>query len=179
VNWVDIVIIVFAVLGAYFGLKQGLVRTVFTVVGLFVGLTIAGHYSDGLADKLSPGGAEWASIVSFVVIVLIVMVIANLVGSIVKMFLKVMLMGWLDSLGGAVLGLAVGALLVSAVFTIVLQWEAEAAEVPIAGAIAAGKLSYAADAIRESSLAAFLIDKFRLILGLLPGRFDVVTEFFE
>jgi uncharacterized membrane protein required for colicin V production len=179
VNWVDIVIIVVAALGAYTGLKQGLVRTVFTVAGLFIGVTIAGQYSDNLADKLSSGGAQWASIVAFILIVLIVMVVANLMGGIVKTFLKVMLMGWLDSLGGMVLGLIAGALVISALFTIVLQWEGEASELPIAGAIAGDKLSFAADAIRESSLASFFIDKFRLVLGLLPGRFDVVTEFFE
>ncbi len=173
-NWVDIAIIVVAALGGIIGYKHGLIRSAFTVAGLILGITIAGHFSDGLADKLSPSGAQWASVVSFIVILLIVIVIANLMGAVVKTFLKIMLMGWLDAIGGIVLGAAAGALVVAAVFTTVLQWEASAGNIPVAGV----PLTGAADAIRGSSLADFLIDKFRLVLSLLPDRFDSVTQYF-
>ena len=56
-NWVDAIIIVIALIGAYLGYKNGLIRAVFSIVGLVVGVVVAGQWSDSLADKFSPGGA--------------------------------------------------------------------------------------------------------------------------
>ena len=162
-TWVDIVIIVVALLGAYIGFKHGLIRTLFTVAGLLAGVAIAGYFSDGLAEKLSPSEAQWASIISFILILLIVVVIANVVGKVVRMFFKVMLMGWLDALGGIVFGLLVGALVVAAILTVVLKWQTGES---------GGAESSIVEAISDSPLAALLIDNFRLLLGLLPGEFD-------
>jgi len=173
VNWVDIVIIVVAALGAITGLKQGLIRMVFTAAGLLIGITLAGNYSGGLAERLSADGAQWASVIAFVIILVAVMVVANLVGAVVRTFVKVLLLGWLDSIGGLVVGLLIGALMIGAIFTVILEWEA--GQPPVVG----GTLSGVALAITESSTASLIIDKFRLVLGLLPGRFDVVSDFFR
>ncbi len=172
-NWVDIAIIVVAALGAIIGLKQGLIRMVFTAVGLLIGITIAGQYSGSLAERLSADGAQWASVVAFIIVLVAVMIVANLVGAIVRMFFKVLLLGWLDAIGGLAVGLLVGALLIGAVFTVILEWEAS--QLPVLG----GTLSGVGLAITESGAASLIIDKFRLVLGLLPGRFDVVSDFFR
>lgn len=174
-NWVDITIIVAAALGAITGLKQGLIRMVFTAAGFLVGLNLAGRFSGELADKLSPSGAQWASILSFIIILLAAMVVANLLGGVVRMFVKVLLLGWVDSLGGLVIGVLMGALMVGALLTVVLQWQAVADPLPLVG----GTFTGVTEAIKESSLANLIIDKFRLILGLLPDRFDVVTDYFR
>ena len=166
-NWVDVVIIVLALIGAYVGWKQGLIRTLFSVVGLIVGVVLAGQWSDSLADKLSPGGAQWASIVAFALIVIVVLIVANIIGGIVKRFIKFMMMGWLDLLGGIVLGLCVGALMIAAILTIVAK-----TEFGIAGT------GGAEEAIQESRLAELLMENFGLLLGLLPGEFDFVRDFF-
>ena len=165
-NWVDGIIIVVALISAYIGYKQGLIRTLFTFAGLLVGVVIAGHLSDNLAEMVSSKWDKWAYILSFVFIVLIVTVAANLLGAIGRGFIKIMMMGWLDNIGGIVLGLLVGALVVAAALTAALQWESAT------GHTAGGDIA-------DSSLATFLIDKFRLLLGLLPGQFDTVTHYFD
>lgn len=165
-NWVDGIIIVVALLSAYIGYKQGLIRTLFTLAGLLVGVVIAGHLSDNLAEIVSSKADKWAYILSFVFIVLVVTVAASLLGAVARGLIKIMMMGWLDNIGGIVLGLLVGALVVAAGMTAALQWESAAGQT-LGGAIA------------DSSLATFLIDKFRLLLGLLPGQFDVVTRYFH
>jgi len=169
-TWIDIVIIVIALLGAYVGFKHGLIRTVFTVAGLLAGVAIAGQYSDGLAEKLSPSGAQWAEIISFILILAIVVIAANIIGKVVRMFFKIMLMGWLDALGGIVIGLLVGALVVAAILTVVLKWQ---------HGQPSGDESAIVEAISDSPLATLLIDNFRLLLGLLPGEFDVVRDLFD
>jgi hypothetical protein len=130
-------------------------------------VAIAGAASDSLAEKLSSGGALWAYVVSFAVILIIVMVIFSILGHIVKGFIKLIMLGWLDSLGGALVGLFVGGLIVAAIFIAVGKW---AAGEP--GTTSVGT------AIGNSALAHFLIDSFRLLLSILPGRFDAVTSLF-
>jgi uncharacterized membrane protein required for colicin V production len=168
-NWVDAIIIVIALISAYIGYKQGLIRTVFSFIGLIVGVVLAGQWSDSLADLLSSDRAQWAYIVAFAIILIVVLVAANLAGAVLKGFIKFIMLGWLDSLGGIVLGLLVGAIAVAAILTSVGLW---AHYVP--GAVE----STSAKAIGGSALANLLIDNFGLVLGLLPGEFDAVKEFF-
>ena len=167
-NWVDVVIIVVILLGAYMGYRHGLIRTVFTFAGLLAGLAIAGQFSDNLADKLSPSGAQWASLLSFMLILVVVIVAANLIGKVAKMFFKLMLMGWLDGIGGIALGVIVGAFAIAGVLTIVLQWQMDQPG-----------LSSIKDAIGDSSLAKILIDNFRLVLALLPDKYSDVKNVFD
>ncbi len=175
-NWVDIVIIVIALLGAYKGLKQGLIRTVFTAIGLIVGIALAGQWSDSLADKLSSGEAQWAYITAFAIIVIVVLITANIIGAILKRFIKIIMIGWLDSLGGTVLGFCVGALLAAAILASLGSWaHNEAMNNKVIGFEIESELT---EAIGDSSLAELLIDNFGLVLGLLPGEFDAVKGFF-
>lgn len=166
-SWVDIVIIAVAIVGAVAGYKQGLIISIFTFLGLVVGVAIAGAASDALAEKLSSSGALWAHVVSFALIVIVVMVAFNILAHVVKGFLKLIMLGWVDSFGGAFLGMWVGALLTAAIFIAIGKW---AAGEP--GATSVGT------AIGNSALANFLIDQFRFLLGLLPPRFDAAAELF-
>ena len=165
-NWVDAVIIVVALIGAFSGFRQGLIMSVFGFLGLIVGVAFAGWAADPLADKISPDGAGWVYILSFILILVIVMVVFHLVGTVLKQFIKLIMLGWLDSLGGALIGLFVGALLAAAVLIAVGKWAAGAGS------------SGVEEAIGDSSLAELLMDSFRLLLLLLPERFSVVREFF-
>ncbi len=167
-TWVDAVIIVGAVIGAIVGFRQGLVLSIFSFLGLIVGVAIAGAASDTLADKLSSSGALWAYVVSFAIILIIVLVIFNIIGHFVKGFIKLIMLGWLDSLGGALLGLFVGGLMAAAIFIAVAKW---AAGEP--GTTSVGT------AIGDSALGHFLIDSFRLLLAILPGRFDAARDLFK
>lgn len=166
-NWVDVVIIVGAVAGAIVGFRQGLILSVFSFLGLVVGVVVAGVASDALAEKLSSSGALWASAVSFIVILLAVIIIFNIVGHVIKGFIKLIMLGWLDSLGGAIIGLFVGALMIAAIFIALGKW---AAGQP--GTTSIG------EAISNSTLAEFLIDSFQFLLLLLPERFNSVKNFF-
>lgn len=117
---------------------------------------------------LSPGGAQWAYILAFALIVIIVLIVISLIGAITRQLVRVTMLGWLDSLGGIVLGLFTGALLVAAILTSIAPWAAHQTYIPGLG-----------KAIGDSSLARLLIHNFGLLLDLLPKRFDYITNFFK
>ena len=160
-NWVDVVIIIYLALSIISGFVQGLIRSLLSIIGLIVGILLASHFYKQLGDILTfISNRNVADIVAFIVILLAVMVIAALIGLVLRSIIKAIMLGWIDKLGGAVLGLILGALSVSAILAIVVKYTNTSL-------------------ITDSKLAAFFLDKFPLVLGLLPGEFDTIRNFFK
>ena len=161
-NWLDIVIIVVAVLLGIVGLRQGIIKTVFGIAGLIGGIVLAGRYYGGLAALLSPSGATWANIAAYVIILLATLVVASVIGWLVAKLVHIIMLGSLDKLGGLVLGVVMGGLLCAAVLAIV------------------GKYYPGTEAvISQSVIAKFLMEQFPLLLALLPEEFDFIRDFFS
>ena len=161
-NWLDIVILVLLVIGAISGLKVGIIKVLFTVIGVIVGVILAGRFSDSLAGVLTfidnPG---WAKTAAFAIILIAVLVIAGALAALLSSVISAVLLGWVNRLGGAVLGIVVGAIFCAAILT---MW-----------------VNYLGinEAVSNSNLAQFLLDRFPLVLGLLPSEFDSVRSFFD
>ncbi|HUW46612.1 MAG TPA: CvpA family protein [Dehalococcoidia bacterium] len=160
-NWLDIVIIVVAVLLGIAGLRQGIIRTVFGIAGLIGGIVLAGRYYDELAVVLSSSGATWVNIAAYAIILIATLIVAGVIGRLVAKLVHFVLLGWLDRLVGCVLGVFIGGLLCAAVLAIVLKYY------PGTEAV-----------ISQSGLAKFLMGGFPLLLALLPGEFDFIRDFF-
>ena len=161
-NWLDIVIIVVAVLLGIAGLRQGIIKTVFGIAGLIGGIVLAGRYYGGLAALLSPSGATSANIAAYVIILLATLIVAGLIGALVAKLAHLTILGGLDRLVGCVLGIVIGVLLCAAVLAIV-------------GKYYPGTES----AISQSVIAKFLMERFPLLLALLPDEFDFIRDFFS
>ena len=77
-NWLDIVILVFLAITAFTGLKVGIIKVLFTVVGVIAGVILAGRFSGSLAGMLTfidnPG---WAKTAAFAIILIAVLVISG------------------------------------------------------------------------------------------------------
>jgi membrane protein required for colicin V production len=160
-NWLDIVIIVVAVLLGLAGLRQGIIRTVFGIAGLIGGIVLAGRYYDELAALLSPAGATWANIAAYAIILIATLIVAGVVGHLVAKLVHFAALGWLDRLVGCVLGVVIGGLFCAAVLAIV------------------GKYYPGAEAvISQSVIAKFMMEQFPLLLALLPEEFDFIRDFF-
>jgi membrane protein required for colicin V production len=161
VNWLSILIIVVAVLLGLVGLRQGIIRTVFGIAGLIGGIVLAGRYYGALAGLLSPGGAIWASVAAYVIILVATLVVAGLVGHFVARLVSLAALGWLDRLIGFLLGVFVGLLLSAAVVAII------------------AKIYPGSEAtISQSAVARFLIAQLPLVLALLPKEFSSIRNFF-
>lgn len=120
-NVVDIIILVIAALAVFKGLKDGLVRQVGGIAGLFIGIYMAYKFSSLLAGWL----AQWISAsepvvksISFVLIIIAVCILMNLLGRILEKILSVSMLGWLNRLLGVILSVATAALLMGVILSL-------------------------------------------------------------
>jgi len=157
----DIVILIYLAVSVISGLVQGLIRTVLSIVGVIVGIFLASHFYIQLGNALTfISNKDTANIVAFIIILLAVMIVAAIIAWLLKSIIKAIKLGWVDKLGGTVLGLILGALSVSAFLAIIVKYTS-------------------ASFIVDSKLSGFFLDKFPLILGFLPSEFDSVRNFFK
>jgi len=161
VNWIDIVIAIYLILSVIGGAMQGLIRSVLSLLGMIIGVVLAANFYEKLATVFGfIHNQTVANVISFVLIVGAVVVIAAIVGSALRSVIKAIHLGWIDGLGGAVFGLAMGAISAGALLAVIIK---------LTGS----------ELIANSALAGFLLDKFPMVLGFLPSEFDVIRDFFK
>ena len=161
-NWLDIVIIMIALLFGMMGLWKGAIKAVFGIAGLVGGIALAGRYYQPLASILSPSRAIWSRITAYIIILVITLIVASIVGWFVARLVHVTMLGWIDRLVGFILGAGIGGMLCAAVLAIVSKY-----------------LPGTEGAISHSIMAELLIEKFPLLLALLPKEFDFIRDFFS
>ena len=161
-NWLDIIILVLIVIATLVGLKIGIIKAVLSLLGVIVGVILAGRYYVALAGELTFISQDsLARIAAFAIILIVVMIIAALLAALLKWFVSALMLGWVNRLGGAVFGFVLGFVFCGALLAIWVKF------LGVAGAIA------------ESSLAILLLDNFPVVLALLPDEFDAVRSFFQ
>ena len=161
-NWLDIVIVVAITVPTVIGLRIGMIKAALSLAGLIVGVIVAGRYYLPLSEQLSFISQESvAEIAAFIIILVGIMIIAAVLARLLKWTASVIMLGWVNHLGGAVFGLVLGAILCGALLAIWVKF------LGVTGAIT------------ESNLASILVDFFPLVLALLPDEFDAVRPFFQ
>jgi len=163
-NWLDIVIIIFLAITTITGLSRGLVKTIIPLVGIILGVVLAGHFYGSVADWLSHWfhSPSQANIAGFAIIFIVVVIVSLIIASLLSKFLSLLLLGWVDKLGGAVLGFVIGGLVCGAILTLITKYNFAGIE----------------GTIRNSSLASFFVAHFNMALPLLPKEFDSAHQFF-
>jgi len=160
-TWLDIVIGVDVAISTFLGLRMGIIKAVLSLAGLIVGVILAGVFYLPLSEQLPfIPQADVAKVVAFAIILIGVMVIAGVLASLLKWAASVVMLGWVNHLGGAVFGLVLGAIFCGALLATWVKF-------------------FGTGIVTESFLAAVLLDKLPLILALLPDEFDVVRSFFQ
>jgi membrane protein required for colicin V production len=111
VDWVIVAILVGAVLG---GLIEGFFRSACSLGGLILGLTLAAWNYDVGAKMFLPlvRVPAVANTIAFLLIALLVMALIGLIGNLLARTFRLLGLGWLDGLAGAVFGLFQGAMLI-------------------------------------------------------------------
>jgi membrane protein required for colicin V production len=161
-NWLDIVIIVAIVVPTLIGLRIGMIKAALSLAGLIVGVIVAGRYYLTLSEQLSFISQESvAKITAFIIILVGILIIAGVLARLLKWTASVMMLGWVNHLGGAAFGLLLGAIFCGALLAIWVKF------LGVTGAIT------------ESNLAFILVDFFPVVLALLPDEFDAVRPFFQ
>ena len=161
-SWLDIAVIVIISIATLIGLKIGIIKAVLTLAGVIIGVLLAGRFYVALADRLTFIPQETlAKVVAFAAILIVVVLVAGIIAGVLKWLASIILLGWVNRLGGALLGLIMGSILCGALLA---MWT---------------KFLGISDPIAESALATFLLDRFPMVLALLPGEFGSVRSFFQ
>ncbi len=111
---VDVGIVAIIVLSTLGAISQGLLRELFSLAGLIIGLVVASWNYARLAVPLS----HWihsqgiVDTIAFLMIAFGIMLIAGLIGSMLRKTVQIIGLGWLDSIFGAVFGFVRGCILV-------------------------------------------------------------------
>ena len=112
---VDWAIMIFLAMAAFVGLAQGFVRTLFALGGLVLGLELAfrnyGHAATALMPMIH--SHRVANAVAFLAIAFMIMALAGIVGIFLAKLFRMIGLGLIDMLAGAVFGFAQGVLLVA------------------------------------------------------------------
>jgi membrane protein required for colicin V production len=159
---VDTLIVVVILLSGALGIYWGFIRQVLALAGLIAGLVFASRYGANVADALSSFVANdtLARVLGFGIVLIGVSAAASLLASLLRRFVGLLFLGWLDHLAGGLLGLIQGLM----VCTIVLL---TAATFP---------LMLWAPAITDSRFAPVIVRAFSFLLPLLPDAFHVAAQ---
>ena len=160
-HWLDIILLVGLVVPTFIGLKQGLIKAVLSLVGIIVGVILASNFYDTLANAMGfIQNKDIANIIAFVLILAVVIIIATLLARLLKSIVKLVMLGWVNNLGGAIFGFIMGAIVMGAILATWVKF-------------------FGSDMLAESFIAGVLLDRFPLVLSLLPEEFDMVRDFFN
>jgi len=144
-NWLDILFLVLLFIPAFIGLRKGLIKAVLSLVGLIIGVVMAANLYEPVSKIFGFFNNENA---------------AKIVAFLLKSIISITMMGWVDNVGGALLGFLIGFIFLSAILA---TWV---------------KL-FGSGIVTESFMAQVMLDYFPLILGLLPASFDGIRDFFK
>lgn len=115
-NYLDIIIAVLMVVFGLGGWRKGIIIEITTLLGLGLGLYGAFHFSDFTAEKLVglvEINPKYLNLISFVVTFVVVAILVNLLGRMVSKLVKNLNLGFIDKVGGFVVGIAKGLLVCS------------------------------------------------------------------
>lgn len=123
-----VLIIVILALGAIMGWTQGALKQIAHMAGIVVGLFVACMLYKEFAGFLTPhiGSSETTGqFIAFVLLVVLVPVACGIVASVLTKFLNIVHLGFLNRLGGVVVGVVTYCALLSFIFNIMDFLESE------------------------------------------------------
>jgi len=118
VNLFDIIVVVILGYCVIRGIFRGLIKELFSLIGVFGGFYAAYTYYMVLAKPLSRwiANAGYLNIFSFLIIFCFVLIIISIMGIIIHYILNIAFLGWVDRICGAGFGTAKGILIASVLF---------------------------------------------------------------
>ena len=123
-NMFDWVLILVFALTALWGYKSGLIDAALNAITIYVGLFLSGLFAARVLS-LFWDGVESESVstaIGYVIIFVTVFIASRIVSGIIKKALKITFTGWVDNLGGIVIGLVAGMLIAGGVMTVAARY---------------------------------------------------------
>ncbi|MEL7561579.1 CvpA family protein [Dehalogenimonas sp. 4OHTPN] len=161
-NWLDIALLVFLAFQVFSGLSQGLIKALGGLLGLIVGIFLAGRFYESLGGSVFSfiSNEDIANAAAFAAVLIVTWIVFSIIAGLLTKLVSVVLLGWVNRLAGAIFGLFMGTLIAGAALAVWAQF-------------------FGGESLADSTIATFLLDKFPLVLSLLPSQFDSIKEFFQ
>ena len=155
----DLVIVGIVAWFTFTAFSAGLIREFVRIVAVIVGAVLAGHLYGDLAANIDflIDDDTTRSLVSFVAIFAGIVVLGQVAAMVLRNVASMLMLGPFDRLGGAAFGFAKGMLLVEVLLIASTVF-------PVSAGLR--------DALQQSALAPFFLDRVPVVLRLLPGEFS-------
>lgn len=116
INWIDVTILIIILFNIFLGYRRGVIAEVLTLVGLVTAIFVSIFWYTDLSLFLMKQ-FQWdqtlLNILSFIVIFVFVIIVFRLMENILKRITALLLLNWINNLGGAFFGLIRGSVIVS------------------------------------------------------------------
>jgi membrane protein required for colicin V production len=103
---IDLVLAVLLVMALWKGYQRGLIVGIFSLVAAIIGLAAALKLSAVVAGYIGKSvkiSDEWLPVISFIVVFIVVILLIRLGANAIERTVEVVMLGWLNKLGGIVL----------------------------------------------------------------------------
>jgi len=113
VNGIDVVILVVLLLGAVGGLRRGFILEIAMILGAIVALGVARAEYVSARHVLARGAphSPWLTVIAYLIVFFVVWAVIIALARLARRSARFLMMGWVDRLGGLVVGILQSALL--------------------------------------------------------------------
>lgn len=109
VNYIDIIILLFLLYGAFRGFSKGLVIEIATLAGMVLGVYMAikySSYTEGILRDFLNVSSRYISYIALAITFIVVAVIVYIIGKLLTKIIDIISLGLVNKLLGTVLGIA-------------------------------------------------------------------------
>ena len=169
---IDILVLILLILAAFKGLRNGLILALFSFLAFVVGLAAAIKLSAVAAAYIGNAvnvSQRWLPVLAFTAVFIVVVLLVKLGAKLVESAVSMMMLGWLNRIGGAVFY----ALLYIFIFSIVLFY---------ADGVGLIKPETAANSVTYGyirPLGPYVVRGLAAVVPLFKGMFTELESFFE
>ncbi len=108
-NYIDIIILLFLLWGAYRGFSKGLIIEVATLLGLVLGVYVAikySSYTEGILVDFLNISSRYISYIALAVTFVLVAIVVYIIGKLLTKLIDIISLGLINKLLGTILGIA-------------------------------------------------------------------------
>jgi membrane protein required for colicin V production len=163
-NWLDIVILAVIAWFTFSAFSAGILRETVTLVATILGVVLAGAFYKELSQDvmLFVDSENTARIIAFIAIFAATFFGGQLAATLLKRTASLLLLGWVDHVGGLVFGFVKGILIVELLLIFFTTYH----------------LRWVTSAIDGSVLAPLFLEGIPILTGILPEEFERAVEGF-
>lgn len=123
---VDIIILILITLGAYEGYKKGLLLSIVGLIGFVLAIALGVYFMDPVSKYLAQHLDDLTfafPIIAFLIVFFLTLILVGTAGWFMKKMMDLVLLGGLDSIAGAVLGIVKSAFFISLFMWLSIQFD--------------------------------------------------------